>query len=127
MLRVALFTGALHLSGCGPEVMAEALYPGGQVVALRSSDGEPVMQYGCAPEGPGGKTVTERAAAAHRYFEAELDRFGDRMVDKMMADIENDVSEDAFTAKLISDSEAFADKTGAEMNKRFACAYLNDQ
>ncbi len=45
----------------------------------------------------------------------------------MMADIENDVSEDAFTAKLISDSEAFADKTGAEMNKRFACAYLNDQ
>ncbi len=64
MLRVALFTGALLLSGCGPEVMAEALYPGGQVVALRSSDGESVMQYGCAPEGPGGKTVTERAAAA---------------------------------------------------------------
>ena len=117
---------ALGLAGCMPQTVAQAQYPGAKVFAFRSAYGSDVLRYGCAPEGPGG-SIDDRAAAAHRYFDREVERFADSLADQMIKDMEAGVSETAFTRKMEAASTAFADRVAPEMDRRFACVYLDDQ
>ena len=127
MLRRLVLGAALLLAGCGPQFMAEALYPGGQVFAFRAAGDGRAMSYACAPEGPGGKTARDRAAAAHQYFDTSLERFSVKLADEMLTDIQASLSEAEFAAKVDRETWAFAETSGAEMEKRFACTFLGDR
>lgn len=117
---------AVALSGCMPQAGAPPQEPGAQVFAFRSAYSPDVLRYSCAPEGPGG-AIDARAQAAHRYFDREVERFVEGQADQMIKAMDSGVSEAAFNRKMDEASAAFAARVGPEMDRRFACAYLDDQ
>lgn len=127
MLRPAFLCLTTLLAGCGPQFIAESLYPGGKVFAFRSAHDVSVMQYACAAEGPGGKTVQDRAAASHRYFDVGLENLARKSADGVFANIEAGVSDIEIANRVMRDAEAFSAKAGAEMEARYACTYIGDQ
>ncbi len=125
-MRAWFFPAVLAvLSGCGPEFVANTLYPDGEVFQFRSSDGDSLMKYACAASGPGGATAKIRAAAAHRHFERENERFAQSAAQGMIDDISAGKSDAGIAAKLDRDSDAFGDNIFNDLERRFACAMID--
>jgi hypothetical protein len=122
-VRLPAITVAVLLAGCGPQAIGAAIYPDGKTYSYRTADGEDVLSYVCAAEGPGG-SQDKRAAATHRLVDASLQAFAEREAKWLLAAIEAGRSDLAIAVELNARSEAWAEATAQETESRYGCVSL---
>lgn len=126
MFKNVMFFGLLAVSvaGCSAQYMVDQAFPGRSKHAFLTREGDTRMLYACEPGATEAETKT-RAAAAHRYVEANIDAAAERLTDRIVD------SEEALTLK---EAIAMSRQLDAQMQlvignaeERFQCILFDSE
>lgn len=102
------------LAACSPKGLIDTAFPDRERFAFRTTNNETVIHYAC--ETKGNKAATEaNSIRAHRYVDAGLTRFLDRL-----AGIE-DANNKPTTREINARTDADAKRVATTLENRFQC------